>query len=88
MSIDFDLARLTELSKLYLSPDEETLLKQDLSDFLILIGELPPLSSSLSAKEQYPLREDVVFPSLPIEDILRNAPSREDHYFVLPKTVE
>ena len=49
-------------------------------------GGVEPTSHVLSLKNVF--REDVVIDSLPVDEVLANAPRREKGHFVVPKIIE
>lgn len=50
------------------------------------VSKLEPTSHVLDMKNVY--REDIVKKSLPVEDVLKNAPSREGNLFKVQKIIE
>ena len=50
------------------------------------IGEVTPMTHTLD-DFMYELREDVIVPSVPIEDLLRNSDDTEGNEIVVPKVV-
>ena len=82
-----DVEHIAELAKLALTPDEVKHYRQQLSDILehfetlkqVDTSTVPPTASVLPLRTV--MREDVVRPSLPIEDALANTPDSEDGFF-------
>jgi len=74
-------------------PELETLSKQlhDILDFIDKLKEadvegVMPTSHILPVNNV--LREDIVKPSLPVEEVLKNAPNRQGNFFAVPKIIE
>lgn len=82
------------LSRLELTPEEKRKLRHDLSVVLEHFGSLRALDTTGVApmKHAIPmsnvLRTDATRPSLPREDLLREAPQARDEFFVVPRIVE
>jgi len=78
---------IAELAKLQLTAAEEALYQEQLSDILDYIQRLntldteaiPPTATVLPLRSI--MRADVARPSLPVEDILANAPARAGDAF-------
>ena len=78
---------LAELAKLQLTEAEETLYQEQLSDILNYIQRLntldteaiPPTATVLPLRSV--MRDDVPRPSLPVDEILANAPARAGDSF-------
>lgn len=88
------LDRLTRLSQLALSPDEERLVVDDLGRIVALIDELAavetegvePLAHPLDMDQ--PLREDAVTEAVDRDAFLGVAPLAADGLYLVPKVVE
>jgi aspartyl-tRNA(Asn)/glutamyl-tRNA(Gln) amidotransferase subunit C len=82
------------LARLRLTPEEKQRLTEDLNlileQFEILQGlnteGVPPTAHAMALTNIF--REDVGRPSLPREEILRDAPEARDEFFVVPRVVE
>ncbi|MFN3648895.1 MAG: Asp-tRNA(Asn)/Glu-tRNA(Gln) amidotransferase subunit GatC [Armatimonadota bacterium] len=82
------------LSRLRLTEDEKSRLQESLNvildQFEILqrldTTDVPPTSHAMELRNV--VREDLSRPSLPREEILRDAPEARDEYFVVPRVVE
>jgi aspartyl-tRNA(Asn)/glutamyl-tRNA(Gln) amidotransferase subunit C len=89
-----DVSYVAKLAKLALSDEEIKRLGQQLNDILAYINKLneintktaEPMSHTLSLENVH--REDKVTPSLPAEEALKNAPSKKDNFFRVPKVIE
>jgi aspartyl-tRNA(Asn)/glutamyl-tRNA(Gln) amidotransferase subunit C len=85
---------VADLARLELSPEEVELFTGDMNrilDYMDQLNELDtggvePTSHVLSLKNVF--REDVVVESLPVDEVLANAPRREKGHFVVPKIIE
>jgi aspartyl-tRNA(Asn)/glutamyl-tRNA(Gln) amidotransferase subunit C len=95
MSLDqATIARIARLARIELADDELAPLAAELSGILGWIEQLnevptegvAPMTSVTPMKPV--LRDDVVRDGGRAEDILANAPEREDGWFVVPKVVE
>ena len=95
MQIDDKLiAYLEDLSCLALSADEKSRLAGDLLEILDYMARLGELSTDGVTERSHPFdntnvfRDDMALPSSDRELILKNAPARNDEFFIAPKTVE
>lgn len=85
---------VANLGRLYLTPEEKSKYLSQLDDILKYMDTLEavntdnvaPMASPIELFN--PLRDDVVKPSLEIEEALANAPSVEGTSFVVPKIIE
>lgn len=87
MALTADEVRyIARLARVALSDDEVTRLQDELStilDHFQVLNEIdtagvPPTAQSLDLRNV--ARPDEARPSAPVEEVLRNAPRREDHY--------
>lgn len=91
---DFNLQYVARLARISLTPEEELTLGTQLDGILGYIAKLKEVDVSgvEPTAHAFPLvnvtRPDVVEPSLPHEDALRNAPSKAAGLFVVPRIVE
>lgn len=95
MSVDSaTVGRIAHLSRIAVEDDEVERLRVELNAILAFVETLSavdvdgvePLTSALPM--QMKKRADVVTDGGISDEILANAPVREDHYFVVPKVVE
>ncbi len=95
MSVDSaTVRRIAHLARIAVEDAEVERLGGELNAILAFVEELSavdvegvePITSVLPM--QMKKREDVVTDGGVADDILANAPAREDHYFVVPKVVE
>ncbi len=86
--------RVAELARLGLSDDEIDRFQQQLSQILghmqaldrVDTSAIPPTAQVIPLSSV--MRDDVVRPSLPVEDVLRNAPRREGDFLKVPPVLE
>jgi aspartyl-tRNA(Asn)/glutamyl-tRNA(Gln) amidotransferase subunit C len=95
MSVDqATVRRIAHLARIAVEDDEVERLGGELNAILAFVEELAsvdvegvePLTSALPM--QMKKRQDVVTDGGFADDVLANAPEREDHYFVVPKVIE
>jgi aspartyl-tRNA(Asn)/glutamyl-tRNA(Gln) amidotransferase subunit C len=85
-----DVEHVAHLARLGLTDDELTLLQGQLNHILEQYAKLaelnteaiPPTAQTIELENI--LREDVVTPSLPVDEVLRNAPEAAGGYIVVP----
>ncbi len=85
---------IAKLARIALTPEEVERFREQLSsilDHFALLSEVPtedvePTAHPLPLKNV--MREDVVQPSLPREEVLRNAPEQEDGMFRVRAVLE
>jgi len=91
---DFDVKYVANLARVALSSAEEEMLGAQLNNILGYIEKLKELEVSQVEPTAHavPLtnvfRADEILPSLSNEEALRNAPSRANGLFLVPKIVE
>jgi aspartyl-tRNA(Asn)/glutamyl-tRNA(Gln) amidotransferase subunit C len=81
-----EVEHIARLARMRLTDDEITQLTSELSSILdhiaVLqeadIADMPPLTALLPPGDV--MREDVIVPSYPPDELLANAPAREDNY--------
>ena len=85
---------VAEFSRLGLGDDEIDQFQQQLSQILghmqaldtLDTSAIPPTAQVIPVSSV--MRDDVVRPSLPIDDVLRNAPRREGDFIKVPPVLE
>jgi aspartyl-tRNA(Asn)/glutamyl-tRNA(Gln) amidotransferase subunit C len=85
---------VAHLARLGLSDEETDRLQQQLSAILghmqiidqLDTSAIPPTAQVIPVSSV--MRDDVARPSLPVEDILKNAPRREGDFFKVPPVLE
>lgn len=83
-----ELKKLARLAKLSLDGEDTDALAADITSILEFANTVSEAVVDLPAEEvtgAYDLREDIVAPSSPIEEILLNAAEKQDTYFVARK---
>ena len=89
-----DVEHVAYLARLGLTEAEKDRLAQQLSNILDAMQVIARLDTSAipPTAQVIPLdtvmRDDVVRPSMPVEDVLLNAPSREGDFFKVPPVLE
>ena len=89
MKIDVD--HIAKLSKLSFSGEEKLKMERELSSIIKMVEKLPETNVNLNeadASNIMDLREDIVCPSMPRDELLKNAPEVKAGCIVVPKTVE
>lgn len=91
---DFDVKYVANLARLSLTPEEEKTFGAQLGQVLGYIEKLRQVDVSAVEPTAHAVpmvnvtRADVVQPSLPNDEALRNAPAKANGLFVVPKIVE
>lgn len=95
MSVDrATVRRIARLSRIAITDDEARRLEQELSGILDWVAQLNEIDTSAVepmtrvAAMKIKMRKDEVTDGFCADDILKNAPKVDDHYFVVPKIVE
>jgi aspartyl-tRNA(Asn)/glutamyl-tRNA(Gln) amidotransferase subunit C len=94
MPVEIDIDHVARLARLELTDDEKARLRDQLGailDHAAKVGEVaaddvPPTAYAIPRSNV--LRVDEVRDSLSVEDVLANAPAREDDRFRVPRIVE
>jgi aspartyl-tRNA(Asn)/glutamyl-tRNA(Gln) amidotransferase subunit C len=95
MSADADtVRRIAQLARIALAEDEVEHLREELNAILAFVEQLSevnvdgiePMTSVIPM--QMKKRADVVTDGGIADEILKNAPAAEDHFFAVPKVVE
>ena len=94
MPVEIDIEHVARLARLELSADEMARLREQLGvilDHAAKVGEVaaddvPPTAYAIPRSNV--LRPDEVAPSLAVDDVLANAPEREDDRFKVPRIAE
>jgi aspartyl-tRNA(Asn)/glutamyl-tRNA(Gln) amidotransferase subunit C len=95
MSIDADtVRRVAHLARISIADDEVEALKGELNAILAFVDQLgevdvsgvEPMTSVTPMAMK--MRQDIVTDGGIADTIVRNAPAREDHFFLVPKVVE
>jgi len=95
MSVDrATVRRIARLARIAIADEEVARLETELSGILDWVAQLDELDTSnvepMTRVEAMTMkkREDVVTDGFCADDIVKNAPQVDDHYFVVPKIVE
>ncbi|MDB5602777.1 MAG: asparaginyl/glutamyl-tRNA amidotransferase subunit [Xanthobacteraceae bacterium] len=95
MSVDDKtVRRIAHLARIAVAEDEVAHLRGELNAMLAFVEQLSevdvsgvePMTSVTPMRMKS--RDDVITDGEIPDDIVRNAPAREDHFFVVPKVVE
>ena len=95
MSVDVaTVRRIAHLARIVIADDEVEHLREELNAILAFVEQLSevdvegvePMTSVIPIEMKK--RPDVVTDGGISEDIIKNAPAAEDHFFVVPKVVE
>ena len=95
MSVDAaTVRRIAHLARIAVAEDEVEDLKRELNAILAFVEQLTEVNvdgvepmTSVIPMEMKKRADEVTDGGIP-DDILRNAPAREDHFFLVPKVVE
>ena len=87
------LLKLAALARLRLDESEIAPFQKDIAEMLDYVKTLEQADTTAvdlaeAADQPNVLREDIVQPSLPVEEALKNAPERVDNFFKVPKVVD
>jgi aspartyl-tRNA(Asn)/glutamyl-tRNA(Gln) amidotransferase subunit C len=94
MPVEIDVDHVARLARLELTDEERARLREQLGAILehaakvgeVATADVPPTASAIPRATV--LRPDERRPSVPVEDVLANAPDREDDRFKVPRIVE
>ncbi len=88
-----DVEYIAELARLKFDNKELDSFTEDLNEILTYIDKLNELNTDNVEPLSHPVegtnafREDIVKPSIPTEDALRNAPEKDESFFKVPKVI-
>ena len=86
-----DVKRVAKLARLRIPEEKVAKMEADMNDILRMVENLPDLSSAdalIDVNNTMELREDVIVPSYPRDEMLKNAPKAVSGCIVVPKTVD
>jgi aspartyl-tRNA(Asn)/glutamyl-tRNA(Gln) amidotransferase subunit C len=92
--VDINVNYVARLARLSLSPEEEQKIGAQLGDILAYVEKLKEVDVSgvEPTAHAFPLvnvtRPDLMQPSMPHEEAMRNAPAQSGGLFIVPKIVE
>ncbi|HHX24832.1 MAG TPA: Asp-tRNA(Asn)/Glu-tRNA(Gln) amidotransferase subunit GatC [Thermoanaerobacterales bacterium] len=85
---------MAEIAHVHLSEDEKDQMAKDLSNLVESFNNLIQVDTNDVIPTAHPItdrnffRDDIVVESLPIEDVLKNAPDKEGRFFKVPRIIE
>lgn len=95
MGISKDTVKyIANLARIKLKPKEEEKISKQLVEIINFIDKLKEVDISNCEPTSHILpisnvfREDKSSESLPVEEVLKNAPQRKSNFFVVPKVIE
>ncbi|MEP6758895.1 MAG: Asp-tRNA(Asn)/Glu-tRNA(Gln) amidotransferase subunit GatC [Actinomycetota bacterium] len=94
MPVEIDIEHVAKLARLQLSEEEREQLAAQLGQILehaarvgeVAADDVPPTASPIPRANVF--REDVIEPSLPVDEALRNSPERDGDRFGVPRIAE
>lgn len=87
----FDVQHIAKLAMLKFTDEEAAAFEKEFASIVGMVENLPEMESKgalLDPDNQMELREDVVVPSMPRDELLSNVPRLVAGCVVVPKTVE
>lgn len=88
--MEIDIKKIAQLSRLAIEPEREEKFQKDMQNIIDMVEQLPEMEAgdlSPKVEDTMTLREDMVEPSLPRDEVLKNAPQVAAGCVVVPKTV-
>lgn len=88
--MEIDIKKIAKLSRLAIEPEREERFQKDMQNIIEMVERLPEMGAgdlSPKVEDAMTLREDEIAPSLPREEVLKNAPQTAAGCVVVPKTV-
>ena len=89
-----EVEKIASLSMLYVTDADKKMLQESLETILDHAQRLNDLDTkdviptTYILKQQNIMREDEIIPSMDRDELLKNAPEKEDGYFIVPQVVE
>ena len=86
--MEIDIKKIAKLSRLAIEPERK--FQKDMQNIIEMVERLPEMGAgdlSPKVEDAMTLREDEIAPSLPREEVLKNAPQTAAGCVVVPKTV-
>jgi len=89
-----DVHRIAQLARIQISDEQAQATAAQLNDIFAMIETIAQVDTSGVEPMTHPLdgvqrlREDAVEASLPLEELLRNAPAQRDGLFLVPRVIE
>jgi len=95
MSINKEtVKKISKLARISVSDQQASVLEKNLNSILSFVNQLNELNTekiqpiSTISSQKLIMRDDVVKVSNQKEDILKNAPEKNNSYYIVPKVVE
>ena len=88
--MEIDIKKIAKLSRLAIEPEREEKFQKDMQNIIEMVERLPEMGAGVlspKVEDAMTLREDEIAPSLPREEVLKNAPQTAAGCVVVPKTV-
>lgn len=88
--MEIDIKKIAKLSRLAIESEREEKFQKDMQNIIEMVERLPEMGAgdlSPKVEDAMTLREDEIAPSLPREEVLKNAPQTAAGCVVVPKTV-
>lgn len=88
--MEIDIKKIAKLSRLAIEQEREEKFQKDMQNIIEMVERLPEMETgdlSPKVEDTMTLREDMVEPSLPRDEVLKNAPQVAAGCVVVPKTV-
>ena len=88
--MEIDIKKIAKLSRLAIEPEREEKFQKDMQNIIEMVERLPEMGAgdlSPKVEDAMTLRADEIAPSLPREEVLKNAPQTAAGCVVVPKTV-
>ena len=88
--MEIDIKKIAKLSRLAIEPEREEKFQKDMQNIIEMVERLPEMGAgdlSPKVEDAMTLREYEIAPSLPREEVLKNAPQTAAGCVVVPKTV-
>ncbi len=88
--MEIDIKKIAKLSRLAIEPEREEKFQKDMQNIIEMVERLPEMETgdlSPKVEDTMTLRKDIVEPSLPRDEVLKNAPQVAAGCVVVPKTV-
>ena len=88
--MEIDIKKIAKLSRLAIEPEREEKFQKDMQNIIEMVERLPEMETgdlSPKVEDTMTLRKDIVEPSLPRDEVLKNAPQAAAGCVVVPKTV-
>jgi aspartyl-tRNA(Asn)/glutamyl-tRNA(Gln) amidotransferase subunit C len=89
--MEIDIKHIAKLAKLSIPEDKEENIKAGMIDFIQMVENLPDLPTGgalIDPTDVMELREDVVLPSSPRDEMLKNAPTTRAGCLLIPRVVD